>query len=367
MLPTTLFDDRSGAHKSVGKTATNVLTDDEIYIRTVVVPKLGDRMRLDRFLVARFRGHSRTAIQKGIVQGLVTTEDGTPLRPSTQVHAGQLLRIRIPMIAPTVGPPPFPAVLHEDARLVIINKTSGLVCHPRGTNFCWSVTALAKQRWPDCRMDLCHRLDRDTSGILILTKDLDANRKVKAEIARGNITKEYDALCRGLVSADHQHVIAPIGPADGPIRIQMAVRSDGLFAHTEVTVVARNPKWSENGMTWVRCRLHTGRSHQIRLHLSHVGHPIIGDRMYGVKPDVFLESWRHGITTTTIIAAGAPHHALHAAYVRLPHPDGGTLEVSAPPPTDFVRWWNSPEVLPLDGWNESENMDESDSDTPEDE
>lgn len=315
-------------------------------------------MRLDRFLAARFRGLSRTSLQKGIVQGLVTDSAGTKLRPASLVRSGQSIRIQIPEIAPTTPMPPFPAILHEDARLVVIDKPAGLVCHPRGTRFCWSVTALAKRRWADNDIDLCHRLDRETSGILILSKDADANRAIKAASVRGNIRKEYDALCRGIVSMDHQQVIAPIGPADGPIRIQMAIRPDGLYSQTEVAVVARNAGWGDNGMTWVRCRLHTGRSHQIRLHLSHIGHAIIGDRMYGVPPDVFIESWQHGVTTKTIVAAGAPRHALHASFVRLPHPDGGVLELTASPPEDFSRWWESPEVLPLDGWSEADSPEE---------
>ena len=123
----------------------------------------------------------------------------------------------------------------------------------------------------------------------------------------------------------------------------MGVRPDGLSACTEVTVLERGPT-----MTRVRCVLLTGRTHQIRVHLAHAGFPIVGDRLYGVSPDVFLRILDTGVDDTIIEAVGAPRHALHARRITLPHPEGAELSLEAPFPTDLARWWADPSVLPFD-------------------
>jgi 23S rRNA pseudouridine1911/1915/1917 synthase len=208
---------------------------------------------------------------------------------------------------------------------------------------------LARSRWPDpAHVDLAHRLDRDTSGCLVLTKDVAANAFLKAAFKHGEADKEYAAFVRGHLDWDHLIVDAPIAEANGPIRIQRAVREDGLPARTEVWVVDRTTTPGPP-MTRVRIRLYTGRTHQIRVHLAHVAGGLVGDRMYGVPAEVFLNYWEQGdIDDAGIEAAGAPRHALHAARVAFPHPDGGTIEVTAPLAADMVRWWADPTVLPFD-------------------
>src|SRR5690606_21968467 len=175
-------------------------------------------------------------------------------------------------------------------------------------------------------------------------RDADAARSLKEAVKRGRVHKEYEALCAGEIPWDEARLEGPIGPAGGVIRIQMAVRPDGLPARTDVTVLRRRA-----GATWVRCRLHTGRTHQIRAHLHHAGFPLIGDRMYGPPPEVFLRSLEIGNEHPEIVAAaGAPRHALHASRVVLPHPDGGEVDVTAPTPPDLRRWWDDPSALPYD-------------------
>jgi 23S rRNA pseudouridine1911/1915/1917 synthase len=317
--------------------------DDTPFHRELRVPANAAGMRLDRFLALRFRDRSRSELKKGIVAGEVTDETGRPLRASWTVKADELLHIRIPGIAPVGPPPPFPAVLYEDDRVVALDKPPGLMAHPSGTRFVYALVGLARDRWPDDDVDLVHRLDKDTSGVILLTKDMAANAFLKRWMNGGGCRKEYVAVARGNPAWDERVIEAPIGYANGPIRIQMGVVPDGLPARTDVTVLERRP---DDDLVLVRCRLHTGRTHQIRVHLEHVGLPILGDVMYGVPPEVFLDTLEHGITDATLLATGAPRHALHAARLVFPHPDGGEVEVEAPLPADMASWWADPGVLP---------------------
>jgi 23S rRNA pseudouridine1911/1915/1917 synthase len=314
--------------------------------RLIDVPDVADGMRLDRFLTRRFADRSRSWLARGIRAGAVRDADDRPLRPASSVRGGQVLRVYLPGIATDEAPPPLPPILHEDARIVVLDKPAGLLAHPAGTTYAWSAVGLARARWPG--IDLAHRLDRDTSGVLVLARDPDANRMLKRVFHDGLAEKTYEAICRGEIQWDRATLDGPIGPADGVIRIQMAVRPDGLSARTDVEVVGRRP-----GATRVSIRLHTGRTHQIRVHLAHAGHPLLGDRMYGVPPEVFLRTLDIGVDTSVIEAAGAPRQALHARRVVLPHPDGGTVTVEAPFPADLTRWWEHPEVLPFDGFTEA--------------
>ncbi len=309
--------------------------------RALEVPEPADGMRLDRFLARRFSDRSRTWFARGIREGLVRDEQDEPLRGSTRLRAGAILRLYLPGLAPSTPPPPMPTVLYEDERVAVVDKPAGLLAHPTGTRFAWSVIGVARDRWPD--VHLVHRLDRDTSGAMLLAKDDDANRFLKAQMKAGALGKVYEALARGRIGWSRQRLEGPIGPAGGVIRIQMAVREDGLSARTDVEVLERCPT-----MTRVRCILHTGRTHQIRVHLHHAGHALVGDRMYGVPPEVFLRTLEHGADRVVIAAAGAPRHALHASTVRFPHPDGGEREVTAPWPSELARWWDEPGVLPHD-------------------
>ena len=237
-----------------------------------------------------------------LYEGHVQNCDGKTLRPASVIHGGRL-QITIPGIAPDGPPPAFPEIVHEDDELIVINKPAGLMCHPAGNTFTWAVIGLARDRWPDEPIDLIHRIDRDTSGLLMLSRTLAANQWYKQVIQTTDCSKVYLAIVKGCPDWDRQELTAPIGPAGGVIRIQMAARPDGLPAHTSVTVLQRNPAAN---LTLVRCQIHTGRTHQIRVHLAHAGFPLLGDRMYGVPPEVFLHAWESGPDQTTFRASGAP-------------------------------------------------------------
>jgi 23S rRNA pseudouridine1911/1915/1917 synthase len=311
--------------------------------RELIIGEGADGMRLDRWLSLRFADRSRSWIARAIRQGLVRTAEERPLDCAHRVRTGLALRLYVPGIAPDAPPPPFPPILHEDPHIVAVHKPAGLLAHPSGSNFVWALISLAKQRYPGERVDLVHRLDRDTSGVMLITRDLETNRHLKDAVREGRVHKEYEAIVKGTVPWDHRTLTGPIGPADGPIRVQMAVRPDGLPARTDVEVLEHGAD-----LTRIRCILHTGRTHQIRVHLADAGFPLLGDRLYGVPPDVFLRARESGVDDTVITAAGAPRHALHARRVVVPLPDGATLSVEAPLADDLARWWAQPERLPLD-------------------
>lgn len=297
-------------------------------------------MRLDRWLAGRFPDRSRSFFARALREGLIRDQADRRLDAAFRVAPGMVLRVYVPGIAPSGGPPPFPQILYEDDRIVAIDKPPGLLAHPAGTNFAWGVISLAKARWPDRRVDLVHRLDRDTSGVMLLTKDLAANRFLKQAIEDGALVKEYEALVRGVIPWDARSCTGPIGYDEGEIRVKMRVREDGLPARTDVTVLARSAE-----RTHVHCRLFTGRTHQIRLHLDHEGFSLLGDRLYGVPSWVFLDQWDAARLPAVVRAAGAPRHALHARRTTFPHPDGGVRVVEAPLAPDLAAWWRDPGAL----------------------
>ena len=192
-------------------------------------------------------------------------------------------------------------------------------------------------------MDLCHRLDRDTSGVLVMTKDKVVNNQIKASFKAGQVHKIYEAICRGEIPWEKQRCEAPLGPREETIRVQQGIRADGASALTDVDVLERQP-----GLTRVRCRIGTGRTHQIRVHLEHLGFSLLGDRLYGVPPDVFLHTLKNGTDEWTRDQTGAPRHALHCAEMSFPHPKSDRITVAAPVPEDMERWWSNPDCLPHD-------------------
>lgn len=315
--------------------------------RELVVPEAGAGMRLDRYLSRWFPAWSRSAMVRELREGRVTDPDGRRLRPSHTVRAGERLLVWIPGLAATEAPPPFPPVIYEDDRLAIINKPPGMMCHPAGSRFVYALIGLARERWPSAEVDLVHRIDAWTSGLVTLSKDPACNRELKAHLHAPETLKIYEALVKGDPIWRTRLLEQPIGPAEGPVRIQMAVRHDGLASWTQAEVIGRRES-PIGPIARVRCQIRTGRTHQIRVHLSAAGHPLIGDRLYSGRAELFLDAREHGLTEELIAEAGAPRHALHAARLRLRHPSGGWVDVEAPLADDMQRWWDRPEVLPLD-------------------
>ena len=191
------------------------------------------------------------------------------------------------------------------------------------------------------QVDLAHRLDRDTSGLLLLTKDKATNQRLKKAFRDGAIKKTYLGICRGEVPWNEKEILQRIGASQGPLRVKQAARPDGLLAQTLVRVLER-----KHGLSLVECTIKTGRNHQIRVHLESEGHALIGDRVYGVPPEVFLHSLNHGIDAFVRAATGAPRHALHCVEMIVPDPAGLPLTLKAPLFPDISSWWANPSQLP---------------------
>lgn len=298
--------------------------------RSVIVGSDGDGRRVDVYLANRFPNFSRSSIQRLIQQGGIERVNGD-LKPSSTLAAGQELLVTSPGIGPSGPPPPLPDVMYEDERLLVVSKPSGMLAHPAGLTFTYGLVGVARAARPDHDVDLAHRLDRETSGINVLTKDKAANSFLKNAFYKKLPSKTYHAIVYGSPDWDQTKVDAPIGHAAGSsIRIRRGVAADGLPAQTTVSVLQRMENFS-----LVEACPHTGRTHQIRVHLEHLGLPILGDKMYGQPDDTFTHMLDHGPDEKIRKATGFPRHALHAAKITIPHPDGEWVTIEAPLPTDM--------------------------------
>lgn len=288
--------------------------------------------RLDRFLAARIRGTTRAAAQRMLEEGRVRVEGrgGTP-RPSTRVA----LEDTVVVLYPRRFDPPADVdrlgVLYEDDSLLIVDKPAGVLSHPTDKAAHNSVTEILKLQFPGAAFHLAHRLDRETSGVLVLAKDPAAARSLQEQFERRETAKEYLALVSGRPSWDETVVDLPLAGAGGEIRVRQAGSPDGYPALTEFRVEASGPD-----RALVRCRPRTGRLHQIRVHLAHLGHPILGDLLYRGGGELYLKAVARTLTSQDREASGAPRQMLHARSLTLNHPvTGAPLTVEAPVPEDF--------------------------------
>ncbi|MBR6748435.1 MAG: RluA family pseudouridine synthase [Clostridia bacterium] len=246
--------------------------------------------RVDAALAALMPDMSRSGLQKLIDEGAVTG-DGKPLKKNARVTAGQSIDVEIPEPEPLdVIPQDIPLdIVYEDSDLIVINKPRGLVVHPAAGHPDGTVVNALLFHCGDqlsgingvLRPGIVHRIDRDTSGLLVIAKNDTAHRSLAEQIAEHHMERIYEAIVLGNTQ-DEGTVNAPIGrhPTD---RKRMAiVPRGGKEAVTHYTALARY-----NGWTHVQCRLETGRTHQIRVHMASIGHPVAGDPVYGPKKDTF--------------------------------------------------------------------------------
>ncbi|TPW20604.1 MAG: protein kinase, partial [Elusimicrobia bacterium] len=223
-------------------------------------------------------------------------------------------------------------VLYEDERLLVVDKPACVLSHPTDKVARNSVTEILKTMRPGFEPRLAHRLDRETSGVLALTKDAEAARLLQEQFERRDTAKEYLALVHGRPAWGETVVDLPLAKAEGGVKVRQEVSRDGAPAATEFRVLS-----SSKDAALVRCRPLTGRLHQIRVHLSHLGHPILGDLLYGADPSLYLKAVAGEITDADRLSAGAPRQMLHAARLSFEHPaDARPMTVSAPPPPDFL-------------------------------
>ncbi len=245
--------------------------------------------RLDKLLALHLEGMSRSAIQNLIADGRVTA-NGKPLAKSAKLSAGETVTVCLPEpVAPDVQPEDIPLdIVYEDADLLIVNKPKGMVVHPAPGNYTGTlVNALLCHCGESLsgingvlRPGIVHRIDKDTSGLLLVAKNDMAHRSLAGQIQAHSLTREYRAVVYGNLKDDGGTVDAPIGrhPVE---RKKMAVLQNSPSARNAVTHYFVEERLA--GFTYLRLRLETGRTHQIRVHMAYIGHPVAGDPVYGPK------------------------------------------------------------------------------------
>ena len=285
--------------------------------------------RLDRLLSTRFEDHSRSSLVRLIEQGHVLVDGSPASKVSLRVEAGQAIDVYFPPPAPTgIASQDIPlTVLFDDEDIVVLDKPAGLVVHPAaGHPDQTLVNALLfhvrdlSGIGGELRPGIVHRLDKDTSGVMIIAKNDAAHRKLTAEWGSDRVRKEYLALVYGTPSASDGTIDAPIG-RDPRERKRMNVVPGGRAAITDYEVLERYPH-----VSLLRCVIRTGRTHQIRVHMKHLGHPIVGDPVYSGP------QWR-GIPDKKVQRAvqSMQRQALHAWRITFPHPRTGlAMTIEAP-------------------------------------
>ena len=286
--------------------------------------------RLDQALARMFPDYSRSRLKAWLLDGSVLI-DGASWRPRDPVQGGESVVLTItPDVAVHAGPESMALdVVFEDDDLLVVNKPAGLVVHPGAGNVSGTLMngllAHAAQLQSLPRAGIVHRLDKDTSGLLLVAKSLPAHTALVRELAERAISRQYLAICNGVLTGG--------GTIDAPIerhpvdRTRMAVRDNGRPAVTHYTVIERF-----RAHTFVNVVLETGRTHQIRVHFAHRRHPLVGDPVYGGRlalPAGATEALRDALRAFR-------RQALHAARLELKHPvSGEDLSFEVAPPGDF--------------------------------
>ncbi len=295
------------------------------------VPAEQDGWRLDHFLKLRIRRLSRTKIH-GIIRSQVRFEDGRRARPACRVRGGEVIVLDRPAPSEPAVPRDF-VVLCEDDAFVAIDKPAGLPIHTTAKFWRNTVTALLRERYPDERLQVCHRLDRETSGVLLVARGPDAGSFLKRAFARRAVDKTYLALVHGVPAQAEGVIDLPLRLLDTPTHLMMGVARDGLPAITHYHVVERFTRHA-----LVAASPETGRQHQIRVHMAALGHPIVGDKLYRASEQAFMAFCDGGLTPELLQAFdGLPRHALHAHQLTFPHPrTGAEVTVKSPLPADLA-------------------------------
>lgn len=282
-------------------------------------------LRLDQAAVGLFPDYSRGRLQQWIKQGELTI-DGKQAKPSSRVVGGEVLRIEAQLIAEgEVEPQDIPLdIIFSDDHLLVLNKPVGLVIHPAAGNWDGTLQNALLNYDPELdtlpRSGIVHRLDKDTSGVMVVARSLKAHASLVNQLQTRSMSRIYQAVVKGETP--------PSGTIDAAIdrnprdRKKMAIVKSGRSAISHYKLKQRLP-----GTSHVEISLESGRTHQIRVHMTHIGYPIIGDLLYGRGPIK-----QKGLPVSAIEAInGFPRQALHAQTLKLIHPGSGKeCEFSAP-------------------------------------
>ncbi len=286
-------------------------------------------LRLDQALARLFPSYSRSRLKDWVLRGKVTV-DGAALRPRDRLSGGETIRVLAEVEADeVVAAQPIPlSVVYEDEAIIVIDKPAGLVVHPGAGNPAGTLQNALLHHRPELaevpRAGIVHRLDKDTSGVMVVAATITDHTDLVRQLEERSVRREYRAVCSGVMTAGGT-IDAPLGrhPVD---RLRMAVRPNGKPAVTHYRVVRRF-----RAHTDVRASLETGRTHQIRVHMAHVGFPLVGDRLYGGRLKL-----PPGATDELIrVLKAFRRQALHARRLELGHPRSGErLSFEAPLPED---------------------------------
>jgi 23S rRNA pseudouridine1911/1915/1917 synthase len=323
--------------------SSSIFTPDDRVVELTAKLKL-DGIRLDQFLVAQFPDYSRSVVQRVIDAGGVIV-NAKPVKASYRVRHGDVIRVTKP--EPT-HPLPVPEdipldVLYEDDFFAVVNKPADMVVHPAKGH--WSGTLVNALRFHfdelsgangDYRAGIVHRLDRDTSGAILIAKEEQTHRDLSLMFEERRVFKEYIALTAGVLDRDSDYIEARIAhhPHD---RTKMMTTDDDEDEEAKDAVSYYEVIERFRGHTFVRVQPRTGRTHQIRVHLASVGCPVLADKVYSGRDRFCLSDLVSGLEASADEVL-LPRQALHAHRIRFKHPrTGKVFEAEAPLPPEFVR------------------------------
>ncbi len=320
-------------YNPISAPASDVAADPAPEEIEIVVPDDFAGLRLDQALAKLLPEYSRSRLQQWVRDGGVSV-NGVQATVKQKVSAGQTILVE-PEAAPEVSAylPEAIAldILHEDDTIIVLNKPAGLVTHPGSGN--WSGTLLnallhhAPQVANVPRAGIVHRLDKDTTGLLVVAKTLQAQTDLVRQLQARSVKREYLAIVEGCVQDDGT-VEAPIGRHPQQ-RIKMAVVGNGKEAITHYKILESMPHH-----TLLQCSLETGRTHQIRVHMQHIGFGMVGDATYGGKQRIFKNKLEDDAIKSAL--AKFSRQALHATRLELTHPTSGErVKWEAPMPPDM--------------------------------
>ncbi len=288
-----------------------------------------DNERIDRYVCSALADFSRSYIQKLIEDGKVTA-NGKCIKASYKVKPYDEISVTTPdSVIPDIVPEDIPLdILYEDDDVIVVNKPKGMVVHPACGHYEHTLVNALMYHCKDdlsgingvMRPGIVHRIDKDTSGSLIICKNDNAHENIAKQLEEHSLKREYVAIVTGVIDENEGTIDKPIGRSTSD-RKKMAVTPSGKRAVTHYEVIERL-----DGFTLVKCRLETGRTHQIRVHMASIGHPVAGDCVYGNGMKTPVDT--HG-------------QALHAKILGFVHPvNGEYIETDAPVPEYFERFIN---------------------------
>ena len=310
-------------------------------MRVLRVPKEQAGMRLDRFVQSQLRATSRTRSAQ-IVERTAYSADGRRLKKNRRLHAEERIVLWRPPWDEDIPDVEVP-ILYEDEDLMAVNKPPNMVVHPTARHHRGTVYMILSDQRPDQHLSLIHRIDRETSGVLLVAKTRLADREVKIQFEeRKDVVKRYTAITWGWpVWERHTCELALMPDESSRYRVKMrTTQAGGLESATTFEVLDRAALEGAR-YAMIRCTLHTGRQHQIRVHLAALDLPVVGDKLYGPDEDLFARGSDGEITEDDLRVLELPRQALHASEIHIDHPrTGERLELTAPLADDMAAFWH---------------------------